>query len=157
MKRRVNSFVKRLKEKGLTLALAESVTCGMVTHKLGNCVGTSEVLTGSIVCYTPEVKKSVLNISQAMIEKYTCESREVTEALAKKLPGLIRADIHAAITGLAAEGGSETPDKPVGTVFFCIRYQNKQHNFRKVFKGSPLTIREKASLELYKLILQTIE
>jgi len=156
MKRRVNSFVKQLKEKGLTLAFAESVTCGMATHKLASCIGTSDVLKGSVVCYTPEVKKSLLGIPQTLMDACTCESREVTEALAVKLSRLIKADIYAAITGLASEGGSETKDKPVGTIFFCIRYRNRQHNFRKVFRGTPLEIREKACLELYGLILSVV-
>ncbi len=44
---------------------------------------------------------------------------QVTTALAKNLPKLIKADIHVAITGLASAGGTETKDKPVGTIFFA--------------------------------------
>jgi nicotinamide-nucleotide amidase len=156
MKRKVNSFVKQLKEQGLTVAFAESMTCGMATHKLASCTGTSDVLKGSVICYTPEVKKSLLGISQAMIDKYTCESKEVTDALADKLSGLVKSDIHAAITGLASEGGSETKEKPVGTVFFCVRYKGRKHHLRKLFRGTPLAIREKACLELYRFILEVI-
>lgn len=153
----VNSFVKQLKEKKLTLALAESITCGMATQKLATCFGTSDVLAGSIVCYTPEVKNQLLKVPKATIKKHTCESTAVTEILAKNLSRLIKADIHAAITGLASKGGSETKEKPVGTVFFSIQYKNKIFNFKKLFRGSPTDVKEKACLQLYKFIIKSIK
>lgn len=155
MNKQINTFINRLSEKKLTLAFAESMTCGLAAHRLSTTKGTSEVLAGSIVCYTPEVKRDLLGVSQKTIDRYTCESAEVTKALAKNLPGLIEADIHAAITGLASPGGSETKDKPVGTVFFCVLYKNKFHHHRQVFRGSPLEIRKKACLVLYDFITKT--
>jgi nicotinamide-nucleotide amidase len=153
MDRLVNQLIKTMKDKGLTLALAESMTCGMASFKLSNTVGTSEVLKGSIICYTPEVKTSLLKITEKEIKKYSCESKEVTESLARHLKDLVKADIYAAITGLAAAGGSETKEKPVGTVFFSVM-NKKIHNYRKRFYGSPLEVKTKACIELYKLILK---
>lgn len=152
MNKQINTFIHRLSDKNLTLALAESMTCGLAAHRLSTSKGTSEVLAGSVVCYSPEVKKGLLEVPQSTIDRYTCESKEVTQALARNLPRLIKADIHAAITGLASPGGSETKGKPVGTVFFCVRYKNKFHHHRQVFRGSPLEIRKKACLVLYDLI-----
>lgn len=151
-----NLFVKTLKDKQLTLALAESVTCGLASHKLSTCKGTSDVLVGSVICYTPGVKLNLLKVSKQLIETYTCESPQVTEALAKKLPALIKADIHAAITGLASPGGTETKAKPVGTVFLSVNYKGRVFNERMLFRGSPLTIRKKACDALYKFILSKI-
>src|SRR3954470_16851672 len=95
---RINSFIKTLMQKKIRLALAESMTCGLAAHMLSTCKGTADVLKGSIVCYTPEVKTSLLGVPASFINKFTAESKEVTEALAKKLPRLITADIYAAIT-----------------------------------------------------------
>jgi nicotinamide-nucleotide amidase len=156
MDKRVALFIRTMKEKQLKLALAESVTCGLAAHLLSGVPGTSDVLAGSVVCYTPEVKTGLLGISKAMIKKHSCESMEVTEALAKKLPKLIGADVYAAITGLASKGGSETKDKPVGTVFLVVSYQKKIFRQRIVFRGSPLVIRKKACYELYRMILENI-
>lgn len=156
MHKEVNSFVQQLKQKKLTLALAESITCGMATHKLATCIGTSDVLAGSIVCYTPEVKHALLNVPKSVMDEFTCESTEVTETLAKNLSRLIKADIHAAITGLASKGGSETKKKPVGTVFFCIKYKNKIFKYKKLFRGSPTEVKEKACLQLFKFILKSV-
>jgi PncC family amidohydrolase len=149
-----NKFIKSLKQKGLTLALAESMTCGLATQKLSNFKGTSDVLKGSIICYTPEVKMDVLGISKSCVNQFSCESSEITEKLAKNLSGIIRADICAAITGLASEGGSETKGKPVGTVFFSVYFKSKVHNLRKNYRGTPLQIRQKACDDLYQFILK---
>lgn len=149
-------FIRTLKEKQLKLALAESVTGGLAAHLLAGVPGTSEVLAGSIVCYSPEVKAALMGIPQTLIERYSCESMEVTEALVKKLPKLIRADVYAAMTGLASEGGSETKDKPVGSVFLVVAYKRRLFRQKKVFRGTPLTIRKKACYELYRMILEKI-
>ncbi len=152
-----NVFVKTLKEKGITVAFAESITCGMASHKLASCKGTADVLMGSVVCYTAKVKTDLLTVSQKLINTYSCESMQVTEALARKLPKLIKADMHAAITGLAADGGTESKEKPVGTVFICVKCKNKIFKEKRLFRGTPLQIREKACDALYELILSKVK
>jgi nicotinamide-nucleotide amidase len=156
MKRTLNYFVKAMKEEGLTLALAESITCGMAAEKLAGCFGTSDVLKGAVVCYTPEVKHHLMRIPKTVMEKYTCESMQITELLAKNLKSLIKADVHAALTGLASPGGSETKNKPVGTVFLCIRYKDRSYKKRLLFRGTPAEIRKKSCAALYKLILEKV-
>lgn len=156
MNKKINDFVKSLQEQKLTLALAESITCGLAAQKLATCKGTSEILKGAIVCYSPEVKMSLMKIPGKVIDRHTCESMEVTKQLALNLAKLIDADIHAAITGLASPGGSETKQKPVGTVFYCIRYKNRTITERKVFRGSPLQVRKAACMALYELIMEKV-
>lgn len=157
MEKIVNKLIKRLEEEELTMAIAESMTCGLAAHQLSTTPGTAEVFAGSIVCYTPEVKRSLLGVSERKMNTYTCESKEVTEALAKNLTRLIKADLHAAITGLASPGGSETAGKPVGTVFYSVYYKKKMHNERKLFRGTPLEIRKKACKGLYGMIYRLIK
>ncbi len=150
-------FINTLKEKELTVAFAESMTCGLAAHKLSTVKGVADVLSGSIVCYTPDVKMKLLRVKKDVICKNTCESQEVTDALAVNLTKLIKADIYGAITGLASEGGSESREKPVGTVFFSVLYKNKQHRLRKLFRGTPSEIKEKACEALYKFLLHVVE
>jgi PncC family amidohydrolase len=157
MKSLVKELLQLLQDKKLTLALAESVTCGLATHQLNIAEGTSEVLMGSIVCYNEKVKTSLLKVDPELIKNCTAESQEVTDALAKNLPALIPADIHAAITGLCVKGGSETKDKPVGTIFFTIVLNGKLIQQRKVFMGTPLSIKEQACEELYQMILANLQ
>lgn len=156
MKRPANKLVKTLQNKKLTIALVESVTAGLATHKLTLAKGTSDILRGGITCYQDEIKTGLLKVKPRLIKKYTAESQQVTDELASGLKALINADIHAAITGLAAEGGSETRAKPVGTIFLSVLYKGKMHRSRKVFKGSPLTIQTKACNKLFRYILQLL-
>lgn len=156
MNKSAAKIIKTLKSQGLTLAIAESMTCGMAANKLSFVPGTSDVLIGSIVCYTPEMKMSLLKVTRKQIEKYSCESKEVTETLVKNLSTLIKADIYAAITGLASEGGSETKEKPVGTVFFSVKKGKNVYNQRLRFYGTPLTIHKKACTALYDFILSLL-
>jgi nicotinamide-nucleotide amidase len=139
-------------KKKLTLALAESITCGLASHQLNIVKGTSEVFKGSIVCYAEEVKINLLKVPGNLIQQYTAESQQVTDALAKNLNKLIEADIYGAITGLAVDGASETKSKPVGTVFISLLWNEKLIRKRQVFKGSPLQIKKQACEFLYKLI-----
>src|ERR1051325_1459132 len=108
MKRPEQALADLLKENELTIAFAESMTCGLAAHKLGTVPDTSEILMGSIVCYCEDVKCGILKIKKQLIKKHTAESQIVTDLLAKNLKKLIKADIHAAITGLASHGGTET-------------------------------------------------
>jgi nicotinamide-nucleotide amidase len=154
MKSLVEQFLQLLIRKKLTVAFAESVTCGLATHQLNIAEGTSEVLMGSVVCYNEKVKTSLLKVEPSLIEKFTAESQEVTDALVKNLPELIKANIYAAITGLCVPGGSETDTKPVGTVFFSLLYGERFIQQKKVFKGGPMEIKEKACEELYRMIIR---
>lgn len=156
MKRRANEFIKKMRAEKLTIALAESITCGLTANKLSSCVGVSEVFTASLVCYTPEAKMQLLGVKKTTIDVHTCESPEVTKQMACSLPKLIKADMYAAITGLASSDGSETTEKPVGTTFYCILYKGKIFEFRKVFRGTPLEIKKKASIGLYEIILKEV-
>src|SRR5687768_6955102 len=154
--KKINDFIKKLMEKRLSLAFAESMTCGLSAHMLSTCKGTSGVLKGSLVCYTPEMKMELLGVPARLIKRYSPESRQVTASMAVKLGHLVRADIHAAVTGLASAGGSESATKPVGTVFYTVRYRNRAYNERLVYTGTPLEIRQKAALGLYDFILKVV-
>ena len=157
MKELVNQLLKLFADKKTRIALAESVTCGLASHQLNISDGTSEVFMGSVICYNEKVKTDLIGISPSLIKKYTAESQEVTDALVENLPKLIDAEMYAAITGLAAPGGSETESKPVGTVFFSLMYQGKITRQKKLFKGSPLQIKKKACEEVYKLMMARLQ
>lgn len=156
MKSLVKKLIKTLIEKKLRVAFAESVTCGLASNQLNITPGTSEVFMGSIVCYSEKVKMNLFNVRPSLIKKYTAESQEVTDALVKNLPQLIDADVYVAITGLNADGGSETVEKPVGTVFLSFLYKGKIIRRRKKFNGSPSSIKKQACKEVYQLILEKL-
>jgi nicotinamide-nucleotide amidase len=126
-----------LKDHKLTIAFAESVTAGKVISEFALIPNCGVVLKGSIVCYDVSVKESLLGVPQSMIDQYTPESAEVTEQLAVGLQKMIPADVIVAVTGLAAPGGSETEEKPVGTMFVHGFFKNKPWKLRLYFQDEP--------------------
>jgi nicotinamide-nucleotide amidase len=126
-----------LKEESLTIAFAESVTAGKVISEFALIPNCGSVLNGSIVCYDVSVKKSLLGVTDEMLERYTPESAEVTEQLAIGLRKLIPSDVIVAVTGLAAPGGSETEEKPVGTMFVHGFFKDKPWNLRLLINDEP--------------------
>jgi nicotinamide-nucleotide amidase len=142
----VQNCGKLLLEKKLTISFAESATAGRLSSEFSLVNDSGDFLVGGLVCYDACVKQEILGVPQEMIEKFTPESAEVTEELAKRLPQLIASDIQVAVTGLTTPGGSESPEKPVGTMFIHILIKGKPVRERKVFSGSPESI-----------VLQTVE
>jgi len=127
---------KMMAERGLTIAFAESATAGWLCSEFALTDESGEVLKGGIACYDASLKVRLLKVPQALIDQFTPESMEVTREMALRLPALIPSDIQVTVTGLTAPGGSETPDKPVGTMFVFAMVKGKPFSFRKVFSGS---------------------
>jgi len=138
-------------EKGLTIAFAESATAGWLCSEFALTDESGKVLKGGITCYDASLKVSLLKVPQQLIDQYTPESMEVTREMARRLAELIRSDIQVTVTGLTTPGGSETKEKPVGTMFVCALIKGAETNFRKVFHGSceeiiHQTVRETANM-----------
>lgn len=132
----LNDLVAVLNDKGLTIGFAESVTAGYVGCQFSKALKVSEVYKGSVVAYQETIKTHLLSVSKTTIDKFTAESQEVTNEMAEGIKKLYDVDIAVAITGLANPGGSESPSKPVGTVFITIIHTDQQHEFRELFSGN---------------------
>lgn len=125
-------------EKKLTIAFAESATAGKLSYEYSLTPHSGEILKGSIVCYDAGVKENTLGIPHEIIKEYTPESAEVTRELARRVYKVIpSADIYVAVTGLTTPGGSETAEKPVGTMFIHALIKEQDYAVREVFSGPP--------------------
>ncbi|UDM37146.1 CinA family protein [Acinetobacter haemolyticus] len=124
----------------LKIAFIESASSGYLSSQFSICKNSgAEILLGGLVSYDPSIKINILHIDAKLIEKYTAESAEVTEAMARQGKNLFtQADIIVACTGLLKPGGSATENKPEGTFFTSILYLNKTHNFQYFIEGTPL-------------------
>lgn len=85
----------------LTLATAESVTCGRVQAKIGKISGASEFFLGGITAYTLEEKVRLLKIDRTAAKKVNCVSAKVAEQMARGACRLFKADVGVATTGYA--------------------------------------------------------
>ncbi|HWD88595.1 MAG TPA: nicotinamide-nucleotide amidohydrolase family protein [Mucilaginibacter sp.] len=127
---------KLISENGLTIAFAESATAGWLCSEFALTPESGTVLKGGIACYDASLKESLLGVPHEYIKRYTPESQEVTDEMATRLNNLISSDIQVAITGLTTPGGSETAEKPVGTMFISIMIKGKLVSARRLFHGS---------------------
>lgn len=144
-----------LKETGHGIALAESITGGLVVSRLVNTPGSSAYVTGGVVAYDNEVKRSVLGVSAQSLLNHGAVSAQVAEEMAMGVRRVLNADIGLSTTGIAGpEGGSQ--DKPIGLTFFALSASDTLICERAVFHGSRNDIRFKASqfaLNLLRLYL----
>ncbi|MBP1616616.1 MAG: CinA-like protein [Bacteroidetes bacterium] len=116
---------EKLKEKGLTLATAESCTGGHIAHKITSIAGSSAYFEGSVVSYSNNVKTSVLNVPESDIANYGAVSEEVVRAMAKGIAELLSVDCAISVSGIAGPDGG-TSEKPVGTVWICTQFNGVQ-------------------------------
>ncbi len=126
---------KALSERQLMVAFVESATAGRLAAEFSLCPESGSTLKGGLVCYDASLKESILHVPKDMLRHFTPESAEVTRELAERLQTFIPADLHIAVTGLTCPGGSETPEKPVGTMFVHLCMRGKSVAIREVFSG----------------------
>lgn len=111
-----------LRDKKLTLSVAESCTGGYLSHLITSVPGSSEYFLGSIIPYSYEIKMSQLGVKTETLEQYGAVSEPTIKEMANLVRIKFNTDIGVATSGIAGPGGA-TPDKPVGTVW--IAYSDK--------------------------------
>lgn len=113
------AVVATLKEKGLTLACAESCTGGLVGKRITDVSGASEVFLGGCITYANEIKVKLLGVREETLRRYGAVSEQTATEMAAGVRRALGADIGVSVTGIAGPGGG-TNEKPVGTVFVGI-------------------------------------
>jgi nicotinamide-nucleotide amidase len=112
------------------LAVAESCTAGLLAARLTERPGSSGHFLGGVVSYANEAKSELLGVDPELIERYGAVSGEVAEAMADGALERFGASVAVAITGIAGPGGGGE-EKPVGTVFWCV----KEAGGEKIVRG----------------------
>lgn len=110
---------KRLREKGLTVFLAESCTGGLIGHRITSVPGSSDYFMGGIVAYHNEIKERALGVPYRLLRIFGAVSREVAAEMARGARDYGKTDIGLSVTGIAGPGGG-SEEKPVGTVFIGL-------------------------------------
>lgn len=110
------TVVRLLTERGMTLATAESCTGGLISNRITNVPGSSEVFTHGYVTYANEAKVAMLGVPAGDIEKYGAVSEQVARRMAEGALRESGACIAVSVTGIAGPGGG-SEEKPVGTAW----------------------------------------
>ncbi|WP_297888187.1 CinA family nicotinamide mononucleotide deamidase-related protein [Sulfurihydrogenibium sp.] len=146
---------KMLKEKGLTVATAESSTGGLIVSRLVNVPGSSQYVLGSIVSYSNEVKINVLKVKKEDIQTLGAVSEPVAKQMAENVRLLLNSDIAVSDTGIAGPTG-ETPDKPIGLHYIGFTDGKETKVYKEIYKGSRNDVRfyiSQYALNLIRLYL----
>ncbi len=116
----------------LTACTVESCTGGMLSARLINVPGVSEVFKSGYVTYSNKSKRKLLGIKKNILMKHGAVSEQIAKEMAKTAATLARTDVSVSTTGIAGPDGG-TPDKPVGLVYIgcnvCGRVTVKECHF----------------------------
>ena len=107
---------REFRERGLTLATAESCTGGRIASLLTSMAGASDYFRGGVVAYSNDVKEAVLGVRHDTLAEHGAVSEATVRQMAEGVRRITGSDYAVATTGVAGPGGG-TPDKPVGTVW----------------------------------------
>lgn len=144
-----------LRERGLTLATAESCTGGLVGARLTEIPGSSDVYVGGAVAYSNDVKERALGVPAETLAEHGAVSTETALAMAYGALAAYGADVAVAVTGVAGPGGG-TEEKPVGLVHVAAAGPMGQRAARLDFPGDRETIRARAVTSALHLVRRLV-
>ena len=138
--------------RGMTLALAESCTGGLIASTLTSVPGASEYFHSSVVSYSPDAKQRFLGLDPDLPEGIV--SAEAARAMAEGALRATGADIALATTGNSGPEAME--GKPVGLVFAAVATKNKTFALRLKLKGNRNEIRQAATASALELLIREV-
>jgi nicotinamide-nucleotide amidase len=144
-----------LRERGLTLAVAESCTGGLLAERLTSVPGASAFLERGYVTYSNRSKVDLLGVDPAVLETAGAVSAETAAAMAAGARRAAGTDIGVAITGIAGPDGG-TPDKPVGLVFIATDGGAGERVRRVHFLGARDRVRFQASQAALEMLRRAL-
>ncbi|MBI2218084.1 MAG: nicotinamide-nucleotide amidohydrolase family protein [Candidatus Rokubacteria bacterium] len=134
----------RLRARGLTLAVAESCTGGLLGHRLTSVAGSSAYFERGVIVYSNDAKMELLGVPESVLRAHGAVSGPAAEAMARGVCAMARTPCGLSITGIAGpEGG--TPAKPVGTVFIGLAFDGEATARRFLFSGDRNAIKWQSS------------
>jgi len=121
-----------LRERGMTLAVAESCTGGLLAERITSIAGASDYFVGGVVAYANAAKQALLGVPADLIGQHGSVSDPVARAMAEGARARFGSDLALATTGISGPGGGSA-DKPVGTVCIALARADGTHAERFAF------------------------
>jgi competence/damage-inducible protein CinA-like protein len=145
----------RCRAGGLTIAVAESCTGGMVGERITRIPGSSDVFVGGVIAYANEVKSALLGVPEGLIVEHGAVSEEVARAMASGVRGRTGAAIGLGVTGIAGPDGG-TPEKPVGTVWIAVDFDGQVEAVLLKLWGDRQEVRQRAAQAVLNLVRRNL-
>ena len=140
------------------VAVAESCTGGLLSHKLTNVPGSSDYFLGGVVAYSNSAKMDVLGVQANTLRQFGAVSEQTAKEMAEGVRNLLKADFGLSTTGIAGPSGG-TKEKPVGLVYIGFSDGTSITAKKLIFTNDRLANKERSSyaaLELIRRHLQKI-
>ena len=144
-----------LRERRLTIAIAESCTGGLVADKITDVSGSSEYFERGVVTYSNRSKVELLGVPEELIKTHGAVSRDVAEAMAAGIRRAAQTDIGLSTTGVAGPTGG-TPDKPVGLVWIGYADKDTTLSLKFNFGDHRMRTKERAAQAALELVRRRI-
>jgi nicotinamide-nucleotide amidase len=144
------------RRRGLTIAVGESCTGGLLGARLTSVPGSSDVVLGGVIAYSNAVKTAELDVPDAVIAEHGAVSEPVARQMAAGARARLGAAVGVGITGVAGPGGG-TPEKPVGTVWVAVDVEGAEPRaVRNPFVGDRDEIRFRAAQFALDLVRRAV-
>ncbi len=144
-----------LRTRGLTIAVAESCTGGLLGSRITDVHGASDYFRGGVIAYQNDVKKALLGVPETVLATVGAVSEETARAMAHGARVLLKSDIGVGITGIAGPGGG-TPDKPVGLVYIGVEGPRGAQCRRFRWSGTRVENKASSAAAALELVLELI-
>jgi nicotinamide-nucleotide amidase len=144
-----------LAARGLTLAVAESCTGGLLGHRLTNVAGSSAYFERGVVVYSNRAKQELLGVPEEVLRRHGAVSAPCAEAMARGICERAGAACGLAVTGIAGPDGG-TPQKPVGTVFVGVAVAGHVTSRRFRFAGDRAAIKWQSAQTALDLLRRSL-
>ncbi|MGZ4385468.1 MAG: competence/damage-inducible protein A [Gaiellaceae bacterium] len=144
------------RERGLTLATAESCTGGMVASRLTSVPGSSEVFRGGVVAYADAIKRSLLAVPAETLLGHGAVSEQTAAAMAEGARSALQADVAVSVTGIAGPGGG-TEEKPVGLVYLCAATADHLLSRHFTLRDDRERVRRRTTVAALHLVRELLE
>lgn len=144
-----------LQMRGLTLAVAESCTGGLLAQRITSLSGSSRYFLGGAVVYSNPLKTQFANVPKGLIDKHGAVSREVAASMAEGIRKRCVSSYGIGITGVAGPTGG-TEQKPVGLVYVALAGEEGTQVVERNFAGDRKRIRWFASQQALEMMRRAL-
>jgi PncC family amidohydrolase len=145
-----------LKGRGLTLAVAESCTGGLIGDRLTDVPGSSRYFVGGVIAYSNAAKARMLGVAKQTLAKWGAVSEPTVREMVAGVCRRFGAQVGMAVSGIAGPGGGSKL-KPVGSVYVCVRMGRRIAVERHQFRGGRRAVKEQSAEAALQLCRQVLE
>ena len=152
----VEKIIQKLTKEQQTISFAESCTGGRIVAAFTSISGASEVLHGSCVTYSNEIKHEWLDVSKEVLENYGAVSEQCVSQMLNGIQKLAGSDYAIAVSGIAGPTGG-TEFKPVGTVYIGLKTPFSQKVYHCHFDGPREDVQDQSTLYAIEKLAEVLE